>query len=290
MTLLLQLLINGLVTGALYALVALAFGIVYRSTKVFHLAMGAIYTSAAYGVYVSLRWGIVTGIIIGILTALTLGFLIERFVYRPLYRKNSSSGVILIASLGVYIFIVNLIALGFGNEVKILSRGIEPSVTFFGIILTRIQLIQFVTGFFVILIWIILLKKLRFFKGIWAMGDEPGLVQVLGLPLWRLRDAVFLLSSFLVAVSSILIALDVGVDPHVGLPAFLLGAVAVLVGGISNFPGWIISAFIIAELQSLIIWKFSARWNDAITFVVLIAVLLLKPQGIFSVKGRMEER
>ncbi len=290
MTLLLQLLINGLVTGALYALVALGFGLVYRSTRVFHLALGAIYTAAAYGVYITLRWGREAGIIIGILTALILGLLIERFVYRPLYKRSSSSGVILVASLGIYIFVVNLIALVFGNEVKILSRGIEPSVTFFGIILTRMQLIQFFTGVFVIFIWVILLKKLRFFKGIWAMGDEPVLVRVLGLPLWRFRDTVFLLSSFLVAVSSILVALDVGVDPHIGLPAFLIGAVAVLVGGVSNFRGWVISAFIIAELQSLVIWKFSARWNDAITFVVLIIVLLLRPQGIFSVKGRMEER
>ncbi len=290
MTLLLQLLINGLVTGALYALVALGFGIVYRSTKVFHLALGAIYTASAYGAYAVLKWGKGTGVLVGILTALALGILIERCVYRPFYKKDSSPGVVLIASLGLYIFIVNLIALIFGNEVKILSPGIEPSFSFFGIILTRIQIIQFFTGIFVIIIWLILLEKSRFFKAVWAMGDEPVLVRVLGLPLWRLRDTVFLLSSFLVAVSSILIGMDVGIDPHIGLPAFLIGAVAVFVGGMNNFSGWVISAFIIAELQSLVIWKFSARWNDAITFVVLIAVLLLKPQGIFSVKGRMEER
>ncbi len=290
MTLLLQFLINGLVTGALYALVALGFGIVYRSTKVFHLALGAIYTASAYGAYAVLKWGKGTGILIGILTALALGFLIERCVYRPFYKKDSSPGVVLVASLGLYIFIVNLIALIFGNEVKILSPGIEPSFSFFGIILTRMQIIQFFTGIFVIIIWLILLKKSRFFKAVWAMGDEPVLVRVLGLPLWRLRDTVFILSSFLVAVSSILVGMDVGIDPHIGLPAFLIGAVAVFVGGMNNFSGWVISAFIIAELQSLVIWKFSARWNDAITFVVLIAVLLLKPQGIFSVKGRMEER
>lgn len=290
MTLLVQLLINGLVTGALYALVALGFGVVYRSTKVFHLALGAIYTAGAYGTYTVLKWGKETGIIIGILTALIFGLLIERLVYRPLYKRDSSSGVILIASLGVYIFLVNLIALIFGNEVKILSPGIEPSYSFGGIILTRIQIIQFIAGVLIILLWLILLKKSRFFKAVWAMGDEPVLVRVLGLPLWRLRDAVFLLSSFLVAVSSILIGFDVGIDPHIGLPAFLIGAVAVFVGGIGNFSGWVASAFIIAELQSLVIWKFSARWNDAITFVVLIIVLLLKPQGVFSVKGRMEEK
>lgn len=135
----------------------------------------------------------------------------------------------------------------------------------------------------------LLFRKLKYFKAIWAMGEEPELVQTLGIPIWNLRRSVFIISSSLVAVASILTAFDVGIDPHIGMSAFLMGAVAVLVGGKDNPIGWVLSALIIAEIQSIVIWKFSARWNDAITFGILILVLLIRPQGIFSKEKRVEE-
>jgi len=290
MKLLVQLLVNGLVNGAIYALVALAFGLVYRSTRIFHIALGAVYTTAAYGMYVGVKSGLGVGLALGILTAVLLSLAVEWGIYRPFVRKGSSLGVILIASLGVYIFVENLIALLFGNEVKIISSGIEPSYTFGPLILTRIQIIQFLVGFAITGVFFWGIKKTRFLKAVWAMGEEPLLLEVLGWPITRLRNAIFVWSAVLVGLASMLVAYDVGTDPHTGLSAILLGAVAVLVGGVDSLRGWIWTAFLIAEIQSLAIWKFSAKWNDAITFLLLILVLLLKPQGLFTSESRVEER
>jgi len=290
MRLLIQLSINGLITGGLYSLIALSFGLVYRSTRIFHLALGAVYTTAAYGMYVGTNWGIWAGIISGLVSAVILSLLVEWFIYQPFVKKGSSLGVILIASLGVYIIVVNLIALLFGNEVKMISSGIEPSFSLEFIILTRIQIIQFIVSIIVILIIWSGLKKSKFLKVVWAMGDEPQLLEVLGLPIFRIRSLIFILSGLLVATASMLSAYDIGIDPHQGLSAILLGAVAVLVGGIDNLWGWIIAAFLISEIQSLAMWKFSAKWNDAITFFLLIFALLFKPKGLFTSERRVEER
>ena len=289
MKLLIQLLVNGLILGGLYSLIALSFGLVYRSTRIFHIALGAVYTISAYGMYVGAKEDLLLGIAAGLTSAILLSLLIEWMIYQPFVKKESSLGVILIASLGVYVFIVNLIALIFGNEVKVISSGIEPSFSLGFLVLTRIQIIEFIISGLIILGIALGFKKSKFFKAIWAMGEEPLLVEVLGLPVFKLRSFVFILSGFLVASAAMLSAYDVGIDPHQGLSAILLGAVAVLVGGVDNLWGWIISAFLISEIQSVAIWKFSAKWNDAITFILLILVLLLKPKGLFTSEGRVEE-
>jgi len=82
------------------------------------------------------------------------------------------------------------------------------------------------------------LEKMRTFKIIWAMGDEPGLVPVLGLPLMRYRALVFALSAGLARLAGGLIAIDVGIDPHMGMSYLLIAAVAVLVGGIDQYSGY----------------------------------------------------
>lgn len=289
MNLLIQLMLNGLVTASMYALVAVGFGLVYRTTNILHIAIGGIYTLSAYIAYSIIKTGDIPALLLGIVGAAVIGVIIEIGIYKPLYRKKSTSGVLLISSLGMYIIIVNIIALIFGNEVKILRTGIEESFTFGEFILTRIQVTQLIGGIILLILLLLLFRKLKYFKAIWAMGEEPGLVQTLGIPIWNLRRSVFIISSALVAVASILTAFDVGIDPHVGMSAFLMGAVAVLVGGKDNPIGWVLSALIIAEIQSIVIWKFSARWNDAITFGILILVLLIRPQGIFSREKRVEE-
>ena len=290
MTLFAQLLVNGLITGAIYSLLAVSFGIVYRSTRVFHIALGAVYTASAYGMYVGKNAGLAIGVFTGLGVAITLSLSIEWCIYRPFLKRRSSPGALLIASLGAYILIENLIALLFGNEVKIIHTGIEPSISIGSLILTRIQIIQFFIGILFLIGSIAAFKKSKFLKAAWAMGDELPLLEVLGLPVFRLREMIFCFSAILCATASMLVAYDVGVDPHVGLSAVLLGAVAVLVGGMDSLLGWIFAAFLLAELQSLAIWKFSAHWNDAISFALLILVLLFKPVGLFAKEARIEER
>ena len=87
-----------------------------------------------------------------------------------------------------------------------------------------------------------------------------------------------------------LTALDIGMDPHVGMPALLTSAVAVIIGGIDSYWGWVLGALMIAELQSLVVWKVSSQWTPLLTFALLIIMLLTRPQGILGTKKRLEEK
>jgi len=293
MTLLLQLLLNALVNAAIYSLLAVGFGVVYRSMRFFHIAFGAVYIVATYVVVSSttlLGLPLSVSIVLGIIIAAAAGWLMDSTVYFPLEKAGATPGVLFIASLGIYILLVNIIALVFGNEVKILSKGIEPSFTMGALVFTRMQLVQFLAGWSAIFFFWLAIRRNTLIKGIWAMGETPVLVMVLGLPYRLMRMMVFAISSVFAGAASVLTALDVGIDPHVGMQALLTGAVAVIVGGVDVFWGWIGGALILAVLQSLAVWQFSARWNDLITFSILIATLLLRPQGLFSPKKRREER
>lgn len=292
MNLFLQLLGNGIVQGAVAMLYAAGFGIVYRSFRVFHIAMGAQFVFSCYAFYlcaVLLKLPLPLAAVGTLILSVAFAVLIELAVYRPFFLKRCSSGVVMIASLGVMIVVENLIALAFGNEVKTISNQLEPSVAFAGLRFTRIQLMQFGVGVVLFAIVGATVRFGRWFKAVWAMGDQPELLPVLGLPLSRLRLLVMGLSGVLVSVAAMLISWDIGMDPHVGMHYLLLGSVAVFFGGTDRYWAWGAGAMLLAVLQSLAVWQFSARWTDFVTFGVLIFVLLFRPQGLFGLSKRLEE-
>lgn len=292
MNLFLQLFGNGLVQGSVAMLYAASFGFVYRSFGVFHIAMGAQFVFACYMFYTCATVSSLPLVVaVPIVLALSVVFAaaIELAVYRPFAKKRCSSGVVMIASLGVMIVMENLVALIYGNEVKTISNQLEPSVAFSGLRFTRIQIVQFLVGLGVFAAVGVAVRYGKWFKALWAMGDQPELLPVLGLPVKWLRLVVMMLSGLLVAVPAMLISWDIGMDPHVGMHYLLLGSVAVFFGGVDRYWAWGVGAMLLAALQSLAVWKFSAQWNDLITFGVLVFVLLFRPQGLFGIRKRLEE-
>lgn len=273
-------------------LYAAGFGFVYRSFRVFHIAMGAQFVFSCYAFYlfaVVAKFPLVLAVAGGLALSALFAGAIEWAVYRPFFRKGCSSGVVMIASLGVMIVVENLIALAFGNEVKTISTRLEPSVAFAGLRFTRIQLLQFFVGISVFALVGAMVRFGKWFKAVWAMGDQPELIPVLGLPLLKLRLLVMALGGVLVAVAAMLVSWDIGMDPHVGMHYLLLGSVAVFFGGSDRYWAWGAGAMLLSVLQSLAVWQFSARWTDLVTFGVLIFVLLFRPQGLFGVSKRLEE-
>jgi branched-chain amino acid transport system permease protein len=146
--------------------------------------------------------------------------------------------------------------------------------------------VAFVVLFFAL--WAIL-RKTNLGKTIRAMRDDPDLLAAVGVNQRRVRRSVFALGSAISSVAAILLGLDVGIDPNVGMTAVLNGAVAVIIGGVGIFEGAAVGALALGLLQSLVIWNASARWVDAIAFVALIAFLLFRPQGIVGQRRRLEE-
>jgi branched-chain amino acid transport system permease protein len=295
-----QVVINGLVTGLLYALLALGFSVIYSGARVFHIAHGAFYTASPY-LYLAFA-GVLSLLIISPATVLVgsvvlalafvplLGYFSERTIYRPLAQKKAPTLVTFISSLGLYIILVNTIALLFGNETKVLNSTLEPSFSLAGAIVTRIQVIQLVTALAMIVGVLVLLRQTSLGRHIRALSDNPVLLNVLGINVKKVRAQVFMLGTLLAGAASLLRAFDVGVDPHVGLSAVLTAAVAVIIGGVGFHLGAVLGALLIGFSQNIVVWYASAQWQEAVTFVVLVTVLLVRREGLFAFQLRAEEQ
>lgn len=292
MKLLLQLLANGLVNGALYAMLAVGFGVVWRSLGVFHVAYAGLYVICSYAFYVlttSAGLPLLAAMLAAVAVSAVLGWLTELGFYRLLHRRAMSAGSVLIASLGLFIVMRNTIALGFGNEYRAVPRSLARSITLGPVTLTELQIWQLGTGALVVSLLWLFVQRFRWFKALWAMGDQPALIPVLGLPLSRLRSLALIVSTALVGLAGSLITLDIGTSPQVGMRYLLIAVVSVLVGGIHSYGGWVFGAVLVAVMQSLVVWQISAKWMDLVTFALLVLILVFRPRGLLERQVRLEE-
>lgn len=287
---LIQLLINGFITGSIYALVALGFALVYNTTRIFHIAYAVVYMLAPYFVYTffaHLGFNIWIASLIAIILTVFVSLTMELLVYKPLSKRKSSGNVILIASIGLMIIVINLVALFYGNDTKILNRSISDAVRFGGIIITYSQLYQLLVSLVLTGGFLLFLNFSKFGIKTRAMRDDETLCRVFSLDTFKFRNYLFVLSAVFAGAGGIVVAWDVGMDPYVGMPMLLNAIVALIIGGVGKFHAPIIGGFIIGVLQSLVIWKFSANWMEGVSFVLLILFLVFRPQGIFGEKQRL---
>lgn len=288
-----QFIAYGLCKGAIYAVVALGFGLIYTTTRVFHIAHGAVYAVAAYTLYFFLNFlkvPFLIAVLFALFAAGMLGVLIEIVVYRPLAQRNASGAVLLISSLGVYIIVVNLLAMLLGNETRIFQFGGNTTVQFGNVILTYVQIAQIVISLLVVGIYWAFLRKSSIGRICRAVADDSVLASTLGVNVKTTRLVVSAVGSLLAAIGSMLIALDVGIDPYIGFPIVLVAAVACIIGGLHRFIAPALGGLLLGVIQSLGVLGTSARWESAVTFALLICFLLFRPQGLLGMRQRLEER
>ncbi len=285
---LLQFLLNGLVMGAIYAMVGLGFALVYNTTHIFHIVYGVIYTAAAYLFYFFLQCdlGVLLSMALGLAGASLLGYLIEKTIYRPLHKKGFPLVVFIISSIGAMIVLINVIVLIWGNETKILNPSISNVFHLGGILITDMQIYQFAISIIMIILIMILLKRTKLGVVLRAMRDDSDLTSSFGVDILRMRTYIFIISSFLVGLAGCLVAYDVGMDPYGGMNILLVSVVALIIGGIGHFEGVIAGGMFLGIIQALVVSQISTKWAESFVFIILIAFLLFRPQGIWGKRVR----
>lgn len=289
---LVQLIANGLANACLTALMATGFALIYNTTRIFHLAHGSVYVVAAYAYYAAaqyLHWPQFVAVTFAVAVGTFVGCAIELLAYSPLYRKQASTTIYLLTSFGLYIALINTVALLFGNEVRVFPTTQQSAVSLGPVLLTGIQLLEVATSIVVLAPLMILLRKSNWGRLIRAVRDNPTLASTTGVNLASVRRFVFAAGSALAGVAAVLAVLDVGADPQSGLPVLLIAIVAVIVGGIGSFGGPILGSMIVALLQSIAIWQISPKWSQAITFGILILFMIFRPTGLLGIRRRIEE-
>jgi len=281
-----QIALNAVIAGAIYALVALGFNLIYGTAKFFDLGYGALATVGGYAVfyfYTQLGLPIVVAIVLGVLVAGALGFLIEKVIYRQLRARKASNTVLLVASLGVLTVVQAIVAILFSSQFQTLSHnsGVEQTFTILGGVITQTQVLILIAGITIMLALGLMLKYTLFGKAVRAVSDDEEVSKIVGINTEKILGRVFFIGSAIAGLAGIAVAFDTGIQPTMGLSLLLKGVIAAIIGGIGNVYGGILGAFFLAIIENLGAWQFSGEWKDAIAFAVLIVFLLFRPQGIW---------
>jgi len=297
-----QLLANGVIAGAIYALVGLGFALVYRTVRFFHFAHGAVYAVAAYMAYAATQllavrgWWLDgggwlldgVGWILAIGVAAVVGVGIDRLVYRPLRRRKAPALILLIASFGVFIFLQNLLQLVFGAQILTMRTGpVKEGHHVLGAVVTDVQIAIIVVGCLVLVGLVLLEKGARMGKAMRAVADDSLATSVVGINPERIIMWAFVIGSALAGLAGILISYETNIEPTMGFNALLKGIIASIIGGIGSIPGAALGGLFLGLAENLGIWKLPAMWKDTIAFALLIVFLLVRPQGLL---GKKQER
>jgi len=288
-----QLILNGIIAGSIYALIAIGFTVIYRTVKFFHLAHGIVYTAGAYFAYTlfsQLHFNFIISFFLSIGLSALLGIAIDRIVYYPLRLKKASNLIFLLASFGVFIFLQNLIQIIYGAQILTIRTGpVKEGHHFLGAVITDIQILILVVSFLFLVVCWWFIKYTKLGKAMRAVSDDKIGAMVVGINPERTILASFAIGSTLAGAAGILISLETNIEPTMGFSAILKGIIASIVGGIGSIPGAMFGGFFLGLVENLGIWKIQAGWKDTIAFAILILFLLLRPGGIMGIKTEKEQ-
>ena len=298
MSFFLQELVNGITTGALYALVALGFSMVYGVLKLLNFAQGGLYMIGAYIGFFVLRWfGGPTALTIPVPLLLVimfvlaaglvggLGVAIERFAYRPL--RDAPRIAPLITAIGVYFVLENSALLLFGAQPRIyntanfisLSSGIQiGSVT-----IDSVQILVLVMSLVLMVGLRQLVNRTRLGKQMRAVAADREAAEMLGINVNFTIAATFFLGSALAGIAGVMAGLLFNqVSNTIGFVVGLKAFTASVVGGIGSLPGAVLGGLLIGVAESFITGYVSSTYTNLLVFALLIVVMLVRPSGLFG--------
>ena len=280
-----QLVLNSIIAGAVYALVALGFNLIYGATKFFNLTHGVLAAIGGYTVFFfakTLGWDIYASVLLGVLLAGLIGFGLDKLIYKPLRKRKASNMILLVASLGAFTALQAILAILFTSQFQTLSRNIGSQKIYeiWNGVITQTQALILISGLVIMAGLIILLKFTLFGKAIKAISDDEEVAKIVGINTNKIIGGVFFIGSAIAGWAGILVGFDTGLEPTMGMSLLLKGVIASIIGGVGNIYGGVLGAFLLGFVENFGIWKISGEWKDAIAFVLLILFLLFRPQGI----------
>ena len=220
--------------------------------------------------------------LIGILAGALSGFATYRVLYRPLERRQSPSLVVLIASLGLFIALENLIGIVFGSDTKVVPSFNADVFVVGNVVFTSVQVAQVLALLVVGMLLALFLTRSDYGKAVMAMTDNPEMARIIGIDTVKVAGLAFALGSAVAAMPAVLILLKEGATPYMGFSAIFMGFVAVVIGGIGSLRGAVVGGFALGLVENLGTWQILTEWQGTIAFVVLFLLLLFKPRGLFS--------
>lgn len=285
----LQFFISGLSLGSIYAIIALGYTMVYGIAKMLNFAHGDVIMVGGYLLFtVSTTMGLpvwigITGAVVG---CTALGVVIERFAYRPL--RGATSLAVLITAIGVSYLLQNLALLIFGAAPKSFTSVVTmPAKTFANgaLTVTGESIVTIAICIVIMIVLTLFVNKTKPGRAMHAVSEDRGAAQLMGVNVNGTIALTFAIGSALAAIAgALLCSAYPTLTPYTGAMPGIKAFVAAVFGGIGSIPGAMVGGLLLGLIESLSKAYISSEMADAIVFLVLIVVLVVKPTGIFGKK------
>ena len=287
-----QQLMNGLILGSFYALVALGYSMVYGIIKLLNFAHGDIYMTGAFvclSIFSFLSgsltgWaGIAVSIVGAMAIAGVLGYLIQRFAYRPLLGAPRLS--LLITAIGVSLLIYNAVMGVTNSQPLFFASGLNNSagLQFGNIRITYVQMVLVAVSAIIMLGLTIFIGKTMIGKAMRAISQNQDACRLMGINVSRLIGLTFVIGSALAAVAGGMACVYYGnVQYNMGFTIGLKAFTAAVIGGIGSIPGAMLGGLLLGLLEATGTQFLGSQWKDVFAFGLLILILILKPNGLLG--------
>jgi branched-chain amino acid transport system permease protein len=287
-----QYLLNGLPIGAIYALVALSYSLIYTTSGVLNWSQGDMVMLGAYiGFALFQLWhvGFTAGLLVSMLVVGVIGVIVQYCILRPLRERQAPPINVVIATLGVAIVARNIALAVWGPEAQIYPSPVSADPFALGVLsITPQDLLIVFTAIGLMLVLQYLLRRTKEGKALRAVAQDRYAAVLMGVDTEKSDAVAFATSAALGAAAGILVAPVFFVTFNMGAGIGLKGFVAAVIGGLGNIPGAIAGGFFLGLVESLAGGQISSGYRDAITFGLLIMVLWLRPSGLFLRKSRQK--
>jgi branched-chain amino acid transport system permease protein len=280
------LVVSGLTTGSLYALVAMGLVVVYKATTVVNFAHGELFMLGgflAYTFHVLLKLGYVVSLVLAVAAALVLGLVTERLAYRPLMRAPAIS--VVLAAVG-FSFVLKGAARqiwgGLGDYMPFPPVVATPAITLGGLILVPQQLVVLAGALICMGLFTAFFTWTRTGKMMQATAENAKAARLVGIRVDRVYAFTWGVGAATAAAAAVLMAPLTFVYPDVGSPLLVKAFAAAVLGGFGSLPGAVLGGFSIGLIENLAGGYINTSFTDISAFLVIMLVLIVRPTGFFG--------
>lgn len=282
LSLLPQQLINGLTLGSTYALVALGLTLVFGVLLIPNFAHGELYMLGAFSTYALVAAGVNfwLAVVLATLLVIVVGIVLDRIVFKPL--ESSPPLSLMIAALAASIILQQTATIIWGSEPQTTPNPIAGtvrtewfSVSYYQLFIIAITMVAW-GG-----VWLVL-NRSRLGLAIRAVAQNRPAAQLMGIELTHVRIATFAIGAMLGGLGGALLGANFPIYPTMGINPVLKAFVVLVIGGIGNLWGAIFGGLLLGVVEVMVAGYISSELQDVGTFLILVLVLLLRPQGLFG--------
>lgn len=285
MTAFLQQLVNGLSLGSIYALIALGYTMVYGIIKLINFAHGDIYMLGAYCAFLITTYcglGFIPALLISMIFCGVVGVLVERIAYKPL--RHATRITALITAIGVSYVLEYATQYIMGSEVRTYPKLLTSASFHLGpVTITMQQVYIFVITVILMVVLQFIVQKTKMGRAMRAVSVDEDAARLMGIDVDKTISFTFLLGSALAGVAGVLVGIYYNsINPLMGMTPGLKAFIAAVFGGIGSIPGAMIGGLFIGIAETMVTAYGSSLYKDAIVYIILILILILKPAGLLG--------